>query len=75
MRDLARVGIWSRELRFGEAADMRAGAAELEDMGFGTLWVPGGFDGPGDIGGPGGDSSPDESSHDLDDDDFDQDYD
>jgi probable F420-dependent oxidoreductase len=44
--DLGRLGIWSRELRFGEAADMRAGAAELEQMGFGTLWIPGGFDGP-----------------------------
>ena len=46
MQDLGRLGIWSRELRFGEAADMRAGAAELEGMGYGTLWVPGGFDGP-----------------------------
>jgi probable F420-dependent oxidoreductase len=46
VNDLGTVGIWSRELRFGEAADMREGAAELEEMGFGTLWVPGGFDGP-----------------------------
>jgi probable F420-dependent oxidoreductase len=46
LQNLGRLGIWSRELRFGEAADMRAGAAELEQMGFGTLWVPGGFDGP-----------------------------
>ena len=46
MRDLGRVGIWSRELRFGESGDMREGAAELEQLGFGTLWIPGGFDGP-----------------------------
>jgi probable F420-dependent oxidoreductase len=46
MQALGRLGIWSRELRFGEAADMRDGAAELEQMGYGTLWVPGGFDGP-----------------------------
>jgi probable F420-dependent oxidoreductase len=46
VRDLGRLGIWSRELRFGEAGDMRDGAAELEQMGFGALWVPGGFDGP-----------------------------
>ena len=46
MQDLGRLGIWSRELRFGEAGDMREGAAELEELGFGTLWVPGGFDGP-----------------------------
>jgi probable F420-dependent oxidoreductase len=46
LHDLGRLGIWSRELRFGEAGDMRDGAAELEALGFGTLWVPGGFDGP-----------------------------
>jgi probable F420-dependent oxidoreductase len=46
VESLGRLGIWSRELRFGEAADMRAGAAELEQLGFGTLWIPGGFDGP-----------------------------
>jgi probable F420-dependent oxidoreductase len=46
MRDLGRVGIWSRELRFGEPGDMREGAAELEQLGFGTIWIPGGFDGP-----------------------------
>jgi probable F420-dependent oxidoreductase len=46
MQDLGRLGIWSRELRFGERGEMREGAAELEDLGFGTLWIPGGFDGP-----------------------------
>lgn len=46
MQDLGRVGIWSRELRFGEAGDMREGAAELEELGFGALWIPGGYDGP-----------------------------
>src|SRR3954463_13351617 len=46
LHDLGRLGIWSRELRFGEAGDMREGAAELEALGFGALWVPGGFDGP-----------------------------
>ena len=46
MRDLGRLGIWSRELRFGESGDMREGAAELEQLGFGTIWIPGGFDGP-----------------------------
>jgi probable F420-dependent oxidoreductase len=46
VQDLGRIGIWSRELRFGEPGDAREGAAELEDHGFGTLWVPGGLDGP-----------------------------
>jgi len=39
--DLGRVGIWSREMRFhadrGDAADA---AAELEDLGYGALWIP-----------------------------------
>jgi probable F420-dependent oxidoreductase len=46
MQDLGRIGIWSRELRFGEAGDMREGAAELEQLGFGALWIPGGLGGP-----------------------------
>jgi probable F420-dependent oxidoreductase len=46
VNSLGRVGIWSRELLFGEAGDMREGAAELEELGYGALWVPGGFDGP-----------------------------
>lgn len=46
MRDLGRLGIWARELRFGARDDMCAGAAELEQLGFGAIWVPGGYDGP-----------------------------
>jgi probable F420-dependent oxidoreductase len=42
MPDLGRVGIWSRELRFGDRAEAREAARELEDLGFGTLWIPGG---------------------------------
>ena len=42
MNELGRVGIWSRELRFGDPAEARDAAAELEQLGFGTLWIPGG---------------------------------
>jgi len=43
--NLGRVGIWSRELRFGDPGLAVEAAAELEALGFGTLWVP-------DLGGP-----------------------
>jgi probable F420-dependent oxidoreductase len=42
---LGRFGIWSRELRFGDAAESVESAAELEQLGFGTLWIPGGAGG------------------------------
>ena len=39
--EIGRVGIWSRELRFhadrGQALDA---AAELEELGYGALWIP-----------------------------------
>ena len=38
------VGIWSMELRFGDPGETREAAAELDDLGFGALWVPGGID-------------------------------
>ncbi len=43
--DLGRIGVWSMELRFGDKAEGAAAAAELEDLGYGTLWVPGGIGG------------------------------
>ena len=43
--DLGRIGVWSMELRFGDKAEGAAAATELEDLGFGTLWVPGGIGG------------------------------
>jgi len=42
--DLGKVGIWSMELRFGDPGETREAAAELDDLGFGALWVPGGID-------------------------------
>jgi probable F420-dependent oxidoreductase len=38
---LGRIGIWSMELRHGDPGQIVAAAAELEELGFGTLWIPG----------------------------------
>jgi probable F420-dependent oxidoreductase len=38
---LQRVGIWARELRVGDEGVRREAAAELEQLGYGTLWFPG----------------------------------
>src|SRR5918911_2928576 len=42
--NLGRIGIWSRELKLGFADDgeRREAAAELEELGYGALWIPGG---------------------------------
>lgn len=42
---LGRIGIWSMELRFGEAAAITDAAAELDELGFGALWIPGAMGG------------------------------
>jgi probable F420-dependent oxidoreductase len=43
--DLLGVGIWSSQLRYGNADEAGEAAAELEDLGFTALWIP-------DVGGP-----------------------
>jgi probable F420-dependent oxidoreductase len=42
---LGPLGIWSRELRFGDPAHIVEAAGELEERGFDCLWIP-------DLGGP-----------------------
>jgi probable F420-dependent oxidoreductase len=42
---LGSIGIWSNELRFGDPGKAVEVAAELDELGFGALWIP-------DIGGP-----------------------
>jgi probable F420-dependent oxidoreductase len=39
---LGRVGIWSRELRNGDPAEVADSAAELDELGYGAIWMPGG---------------------------------
>jgi len=46
MSDLGRIGIWSMELRTGSAEAVGDAAAELDDLGYLALWIPG-LDGPG----------------------------
>jgi probable F420-dependent oxidoreductase len=41
------IGIWSPQLREGDPQDVAESAAELEEIGFGTIWVPGRE--PGDL--------------------------
>jgi probable F420-dependent oxidoreductase len=44
-RRLGRIGIWSLELRFGDRGEALDAAAELDELGFGALFVPGGVGG------------------------------
>src|SRR4029078_277863 len=43
--DLAGVGVWSSQLRYGDAGEAAEAAAELEELGYTALWIP-------DVGGP-----------------------
>jgi probable F420-dependent oxidoreductase len=43
--DVAGVGIWSSQLRYGDAGAAGEAAAELEELGYTALWIP-------DVGGP-----------------------
>lgn len=38
--DVGRVGIWTAQLDFQTAAQAREAAAELDELGYGALWVP-----------------------------------
>jgi probable F420-dependent oxidoreductase len=38
--ELAGVGVWSSQLRYGDAAESADAAAELDDLGFTALWIP-----------------------------------
>jgi probable F420-dependent oxidoreductase len=43
--DLAGVGVWSSQLRYGDAGEASEAAAELDELGYTALWIP-------DVGGP-----------------------
>src|SRR3981189_395927 len=43
--DLGRVGIWSGQFRSKDTGAARDAARELEGLGFGALWIPGGAGG------------------------------
>ncbi|HEX7871494.1 MAG TPA: TIGR03620 family F420-dependent LLM class oxidoreductase [Sphingobium sp.] len=44
-RNIGRVGIWSMAMRFGDKGQAAEAVAELDDLGYGALWVPGGIGG------------------------------
>jgi hypothetical protein len=39
--DLSGVGVWSSQLRYGNPEESAEAAAELEELGFTALWIPG----------------------------------
>jgi probable F420-dependent oxidoreductase len=39
--NVGRVGIWSTELRLADPGQISERAAELDELGYGTLWIPG----------------------------------
>jgi probable F420-dependent oxidoreductase len=43
--ELGAVGVWTPELRYGDRGEARDAAAELEQLGYGALWLPGGIGG------------------------------
>jgi probable F420-dependent oxidoreductase len=43
--EIGRAGIWSWELRAGAPAEAADAVAELEELGYGAVWVPAGGDG------------------------------
>ena len=43
--DLGRVGIWCGQFRSQDTGEARDAARELESLGFGALWIPGGAGG------------------------------
>jgi probable F420-dependent oxidoreductase len=38
--DLSPIGIWDQRLRFGDEEEIQESAAELEELGYGALWIP-----------------------------------
>ena len=43
---LGKIGIWSTTLRRADPTEISEAAAELDELGFGTLWISGGAGGP-----------------------------
>lgn len=41
---IGKLGVWSMEMRFGDKARSSAAATELEALGYGAVWIPGGID-------------------------------
>ena len=50
-QQIGKIGIWSMEMRYGDPGETTEAAAELEELGYGALWIPGAMGGDllGDI--------------------------
>lgn len=44
-KNIGRIGIWSMEMRFGDHGQAAEAIAELDELGYGALWMPGGIGG------------------------------
>jgi probable F420-dependent oxidoreductase len=42
---IGHIGIWSLELRFGDPGEAAEAVAELDELGYGAIWFPGGVGG------------------------------
>ena len=42
--NIGRVGVWAMELRFGDKDAIDEAAVELDALGYGAVWLPGGID-------------------------------
>jgi probable F420-dependent oxidoreductase len=42
MVDVGRIGVWSGQLRAAESSEGADAAAELDELGYGAIWMPGG---------------------------------
>lgn len=42
--NIGKVGVWAMDLRFGDTTAIDKAAAELDELGYGALWIPGGID-------------------------------
>ncbi|MBO0729081.1 MAG: LLM class F420-dependent oxidoreductase [Acidimicrobiaceae bacterium] len=40
MQDIKGVGVWSTQLRYGDAGEVVEAAAELDELGYSALWIP-----------------------------------
>lgn len=42
---IGHIGIWSMELRFGDPGEIAEAATDLDELGYGAIWFPGGIGG------------------------------
>lgn len=43
--ELGRIGLWAMDLRFGDPVEIAEATSELDELGYGAIWIPGGIGG------------------------------